>query len=155
MSSLWCPQELPLSPPAAESPFGPEHRPLWPRSVSGSLGVVCEFNGSMQHHLSERSHRRWCLWHKGSEWRCPRRSGQRSGGVGRRESRCMRSDEHSAASILPFICCYRIMAGSFRPSVDANPKRSRWLSERTFREESLPAYRYVQLPPAFPELPQR
>jgi uncharacterized protein YjdB len=28
----------------------------------------------MQHHLSERSHGRWCLWDKGSEWRFSRRS---------------------------------------------------------------------------------
>jgi hypothetical protein len=42
-----------------------------------------------------------------------------------RESRCMRSGEHSAANIPPFICCYRIMGGSFRPSVGAHPKRSR------------------------------
>ena len=41
----------------------------------------------------------------------------------------MRSGEHSAANIPPFICCYRIMAGSFRPSVGAHPKRSR-LAER-------------------------
>ena len=30
----------------------------------------------------------------------------------------------SAANIPPFICCYRIMAGSFLPSVGAHPKRS-------------------------------
>ncbi len=33
----------------------------------------------------------------------------------------MRSGEHSAANIPPFICCYRIMAGSFQPSVGAHP----------------------------------
>lgn len=45
--------------------------------------------------------------------------------------------------------------GIVRLSVDAHPKRSRELSERTFREESLPAYRFVQSPPTFPQLPQR
>ena len=36
----------------------------------------------------------------------------------------LRSGEHSAANIPPFICCYRIMVGSFRPSAGAHPKRS-------------------------------
>ena len=34
----------------------------------------------------------------------------------------VRSGEHSAANIPLFNCCYRIMAGSFRPFVGVHPK---------------------------------
>jgi hypothetical protein len=87
--------------------------------------LACEFNGSMQHHLSERSHGGVVFMAQGKRvevsaaqrteiWR-RWKAGESLHEIGRAFGR-----KHTSMHLL-----LSHMAGSFRPSVDAHPKRSR------------------------------
>jgi hypothetical protein len=68
-----------------------------------------------------------------------------SGGDGRPDSRCMRSDAPLTSHTAAFgVCCY--LAEGFLPqSGGARASRLLWRSERIYREGLLPVGRFVRL----------
>ena len=73
-----------------------------------------------------------------------RRRGPRYGAVGRRESRCMRLGVPLARTIAPFMFLLSHRGGIVPAVRRRSLRRSRWPSEKTSHEGSLPVRRFVR-----------